>query len=142
MRRSRLRRGNKCSPATSISVSSAGCCYNRTLGCITRCNLCRGASLFRPSTASAGFLPPGIFDAMKDSPVAVCGARIEIYLSSETGFCIYDPAPSDDFSVTNSTCAAIEVDFFRADDIANMQNDKEVAGSPSVPSRPLSRSVR
>jgi hypothetical protein len=52
--------------------------YNRTLGCITRCNLSRCVS-FRPSTASAGFLPPGIFDAMKDSPVAVCGARI-VYL--------------------------------------------------------------
>jgi uncharacterized protein with NAD-binding domain and iron-sulfur cluster len=84
---------------------------------------------FRPSTASVGFLPPGIFEAMKDSPVAVCGARIgNIPQLSETGFCIYDlQRLQDDFSVTNSTCAAIEVDFFRADDIANMQNDKEVA---------------
>lgn len=82
---------------------------------------------FRPSTASSGFLPPGIFEALKDSPVAVCGARIgDIPQLSETGFCIYDlQRLQDDFSATNSTCASLEVDFFRADDIANMKNDKE-----------------
>jgi hypothetical protein len=47
----------------------------------------------------------------------------------------------DDFSVTNSTCAAIEVDFFRADDIANMQNDKEVSSALRAVSAAL-RSVR
>jgi uncharacterized protein with NAD-binding domain and iron-sulfur cluster len=83
---------------------------------------------FRPSTADSGFLPPGIFEAMKDSPVAVCGARIgNIPQLSETGFCIYDlQRLQDDFSATNSTCASLEVDFFRADDIANIANDTQV----------------
>jgi hypothetical protein len=63
--------GNKCSQRL-LSASSAGCCPIRTLGCITRCN-CVAVRLFSPIDCWCGFLPPGIFDAMKDSPVAVCG---------------------------------------------------------------------
>jgi uncharacterized protein with NAD-binding domain and iron-sulfur cluster len=83
---------------------------------------------FRPSGLS--LLPPGVSEAMQDSPVAVCGARIgDIPQLAETGFCIYDlQRLQDEFSVTtNSTCAALEVDFFRADEIANMESDSQVA---------------
>jgi uncharacterized protein with NAD-binding domain and iron-sulfur cluster len=62
-------------------------------------------------------LPFAISDAMKDSPVAVCGARMGgIPELGETGFCIYDLQRLQD-EFRNSTIAALEVDFFRADRI-------------------------
>ena len=62
-------------------------------------------------------------DAMRDSPVVVCGANIgEIPELSETGFCIYDLERLQD---GNDVISAIEVDFFRADSLGSME-DKEV----------------
>ena len=62
-------------------------------------------------------------DAMRDSPVVVCGANIgEIPELSETGFCIYDLERLQD---GNDVVSAIEVDFFRADSLGSME-DKEV----------------
>lgn len=77
-------------------------------------------------------LPPDMANAMKDSPVIVCGPRIGgIPELAEAGFCIYDlQRLHDEFSVGASgamqTCAAIEVDFFRADAIADMKSDNEI----------------
>ena len=82
-------------------------------------------------------LPPRIARAMQDSPVVVCGPRIgvgELPLLAETGFCIYDlQRLHDEFSMEKQKdddkepVAAVEVDFFRADAIANIDNDDEVA---------------
>ena len=85
---------------------------------------------FQPSSSSSSLLPPGIAEAMTDSPVAVCGPRVGgIPELAETGFCIYDlQRLQDEFAVTvNSTCAALEVDFYRANDIAAMADDAQVA---------------
>ena len=81
-------------------------------------------------------LPPDVARAMKDSPVAVCGAGIGgIVGLEETGFCIYDlQRMHDEFRVDrpglgldgDDDVAVLEVDFYRADDIANL-NDDEVA---------------
>ncbi len=82
-------------------------------------------------------LPPDLAEAMKDSPVAVCGPNplIGDGLMSETGFCIYDlQRMHDEFSVDssnnkdngNDTVAVLEVDFYRADEFVNM-NDEEIA---------------
>ena len=76
-------------------------------------------------------LPPDVAEAMKDSPVAVCGADMGgIKELKETGFCIYDlQRMHDEFSVDASAhgdeqVAVLEVDFYRADDIANLDNDE------------------
>jgi len=85
-------------------------------------------------------LPPDVARAMKDSPVAVCGAGMGgIVGLEETGFCIYDlQRMHDEFRVDrpglglgtdggdDDAVAVLEVDFYRADDIANM-NDDEIA---------------
>lgn len=81
-------------------------------------------------------LPPRVARAMQESPVVVCGPRVGgIPELAETGFCIYDlQRLHDEFAVINQgvdddkeACAAIEVDFFRADVIANFANDDDVA---------------
>jgi hypothetical protein len=141
MRRRRLRRRDKCSPATSIGVS-AGCCP------ITeRWGALRGVTgvavrLFFASTASAVLASRHLQMARKILPWR-CVGHVSEYASSSRNRLLHLrlQAPSDDFSVTNSTCAAIEVDFFRADDIANMQNDKEVSSALRAVSAAL-RSVR
>ena len=80
-------------------------------------------------------LPPDVAIAMKDSPIAVCGAGMGgISALEETGFCVYDlQRMHDEFSVDSvvgdnagEAVAVLEVDFYRADDIANM-NDDEIA---------------
>ena len=77
-------------------------------------------------------LPPDIAKAMSDSPIAVCGAGIGgIDELKETGFCIYDlQRMHDEFSVDNGITqdereqvAVLEVDFYRADAIANLDNE-------------------
>jgi uncharacterized protein with NAD-binding domain and iron-sulfur cluster len=80
-------------------------------------------------------LPPCVAQAMQASPVVVCGPRVGgIPHLAETGFCIYDlQRLHDEFAVVNQgkdekePCAAIEVDFFRADTIADMESDAEVS---------------
>jgi hypothetical protein len=60
---------------------------------------------------------------MKDSPVVVCGPRIGgIKELTETGFCIYDLERLQD---SDNVKAALEVDFFRADALAAL-NDEEI----------------
>eukprot|EP00978_Attheya_sp_CCMP212_P019741 scaffold55632_cov56-Attheya_sp.AAC.3 len=75
-------------------------------------------------------LPPCYATAMAQSPVIVCGADIgnnHIPELKETGFCIYDlQRMHDEFAAPNDV-AVLEVDFFRADDIANLSNDAHVA---------------
>ena len=69
-------------------------------------------------------LPPLYANAMRDSPVFVCGPRI-IPKLGEVGFCLYDlERLHDEFD--GSDCAALEVDFFRADALAAMESDDEV----------------
>jgi uncharacterized protein with NAD-binding domain and iron-sulfur cluster len=81
-------------------------------------------------------LPPDVANAMKDSPIAVCGPNSAIsndQILSETGFCIYDlQRMHDEFSVEstsdsnqqNDECAVIEVDFYRADGFVEMSNEE------------------
>jgi len=88
-------------------------------------------------------LPPDMAQAMVDSPVVVVGPKIDISSGSggfgteyleETGFCIYDlqrlhdefavvgsPSPDDD---DDGRTAVLEVDFYRADAIADLTNDQ------------------
>lgn len=98
---------------------------------------CVAIRLFlRPSENEDGSLslPPSVANAMKDSPVVVCGANVGgIPQLSETGFCIYDlQRLQDEFkspveSNGNEACVALEVDFFRANDMAQMEDNMEVA---------------
>ena len=67
--------------------------------------------------------PMMLKQALKDSPVAVCGANIgNIPELSETGFCIYDLERLQD---GNDIASAFEIDFFRADPLASL-TDEEV----------------
>lgn len=74
-------------------------------------------------------LPAPISHAMKDSPVAVCGARIGgIPELAETGFCIYDLQRLQDEFKNSTSIAALEVDFYRGDAILRTCfTDDEVA---------------
>ena len=63
-------------------------------------------------------------DAIRDSPVAVCGANIGNILElSETGFCIYDLERIQDGS---DVISALEVDFYRADPLASMKDEEVI----------------
>ena len=74
-------------------------------------------------------------NAMKDSPILVCGENIgkgKFQELKETGFCVYDlQRLQDEFSVDydistsdfKGKCAVLEIDFFRANAIANLDND-------------------
>ena len=78
-------------------------------------------------------LPPDMAHAMKDTPVIVCGPEIgSIPELKETGFCIYDlQRMQDQFAISgapsSSNVAVLEVDFFRADSIAQISDDDDVA---------------
>ncbi|KAL3792414.1 hypothetical protein HJC23_001532 [Cyclotella cryptica] len=100
-------------PHQIVSENLSGGCYNKTQ------------------------LPPEMANAMKDSPVAVCGAGIgRISELNETGFCIYDlQRMHDEFNVdfyTNNgvarddQMAVLEVDFYRADSFVDWDDDKIV----------------
>lgn len=74
-------------------------------------------------------LPQNIAKAMEESPVIVCGPRVLQKELAETGFCIYDlQRLHDEFAVSQDedSTAALEVDFFRADSLANLDSDEEV----------------
>ncbi|KAL9184367.1 hypothetical protein ACHAXT_002453 [Thalassiosira profunda] len=78
-------------------------------------------------------LPPEMAKAMKDSPIAVCGASIGgIDELQETGFCFYDlQRMHDEFSVgyqkanveEDAQVAVLEVDFYRADAFVDYDDD-------------------
>mmetsp|Transcript_5489 Transcript_5489/g.8197 ORF Transcript_5489/g.8197 Transcript_5489/m.8197 type:complete len:700 (-) Transcript_5489:1359-3458(-) len=81
-------------------------------------------------------LPQKVAEAMKDSPVLVCGAEIgAIPELKEAGFCIYDlQRLHDEFKVGAQDnkdgieeTAVLEIDFFRADSLADIEDDNEVA---------------
>lgn len=108
---------------------------------------CVAVRLFlRPHPVTAGLkggqydatqVAPDVAQAMRESPVAVCGPAMgKIPELKETGFCIYDlQRLHDEFAVkakyannnSNNTTCVLEVDFFRADSIANIQDDNQVA---------------
>jgi len=63
-------------------------------------------------------------DAIRDSPVVVCGANIgDIPELSETGFCIYDLERIQDGS---DVISALKVDFYRADPLASMKDEEVI----------------
>eukprot|EP00957_Ditylum_brightwellii_P210793 15365405-Ditylum_brightwellii.AAC.1 len=79
-------------------------------------------------------LPRKVAEAMKDSPVLVCGAEIgAIPELKEAGFCIYDlQRLHDEFKVGAQDnkdgieeTAVLEIDFFRADSLADIEDDNE-----------------
>ena len=95
---------------------------------------CVAVRLFlRPWNAEHGALMPSIANAMKDSPVVVCGPNIgKIPQLSETGFCIYDlQRLQDEFKLQSEDgvepYSALEVDFFRANELARIEDNMEVA---------------
>mmetsp|Transcript_5816 Transcript_5816/g.16387 ORF Transcript_5816/g.16387 Transcript_5816/m.16387 type:complete len:647 (-) Transcript_5816:23-1963(-) len=104
---------------------------------------CVAIRLFlRPDTTTKGLLggkhgstqlPRDMARAMKDTPVVVCGPDIgSIPELKEVGFCIYDlQRMQDQFAIDHApsdpNVAVVEVDFFRADSIASMSDDDEVA---------------
>ncbi|GAX11028.1 hypothetical protein FisN_2Lh557 [Fistulifera solaris] len=89
--------------------------WNESLRGVT----CVAVRLFFDRNSPKPWLRP-----MKDSPVVVCGPNILPELV-ETGFCIYDLNRLQPDVFSNVT--ALEVDFFRADGIANMESDDDVA---------------
>lgn len=79
--------------------------------------------------------PRGLKDAMKDSPSVVCGPNIgAIPELSETGFCIYDLERLQD---SNDVVSAFEVDYFRADPLAQLTDDEVVQISLQAISKAL-----
>ena len=67
--------------------------------------------------------PKALQEAMSDSPVVVCGAKIgKIPELSETGFCVYDLERLQD---SKEVSCALEVDFFRANALSD-KTDEEV----------------
>ena len=73
---------------------------------------------------SATLLPAAVAQAMAASPVAVVGPKVLPELE-ETGFCIYDlQRMHDEFA--SGDVAVLEVDFYRADQIAEIEDDAEV----------------
>jgi len=74
-----------------------------------------------------GRLPRDLEEALEDSPVVVCGPKIGgLQPLVETGFCIYDLGRLQDEFVADEDITALEVDFFRADDIASMKDEQVV----------------
>uniref|UniRef100_A0A7S2YTX9 Amine oxidase domain-containing protein n=1 Tax=Entomoneis paludosa TaxID=265537 RepID=A0A7S2YTX9_9STRA len=105
-----------CPPLQSISNLSAQWKDLRGVTCVA-------VRLFMDSTA--GNLVSG---AMVDSPVVVCGPKIGGAPSLvETGFCIYDLTRLQDefkdFKEEDGICT-FEIDFFRADDLADKDNEE------------------
>ena len=77
-----------------------------------------------PST----MLPPPVAKAMEASPVLVCGPGVgSIPQLAETGFCVYDLQRLHDEIAADREVAALEVDFFRADDLAEISDDRDLA---------------
>jgi uncharacterized protein with NAD-binding domain and iron-sulfur cluster len=70
-------------------------------------------------------LPRGLEKATKDSPVVVCGPRIgSIPDLTETGFCIYDLRRMQDELKHADDALALEVDLFRANNLADRSDDE------------------
>jgi len=93
---------------------------------ITRSHLCCCSFVLDPEICGQI-----LSKAMADTPVFVCGPKVGgIPELVETGFCVYDlQRLQDDFSTKykENECFTIEVDFFRAERIANMEDDTDVA---------------
>ena len=78
------------------------------------------------SRADGGGLPPDLANAVIETPVTVCGPNVGgIPELIETGFCIYDLQRLQDTAKQDNDVCAIEIDFFRADDLAAL-SDEEV----------------
>ena len=72
-------------------------------------------------------LPRPVADAMRASPVTVVGPEIGgIAELAETGFCVYDLQRMHDEHAVGDL-GVLEVDFFRADAIAEIESDDEIA---------------
>jgi len=85
---------------------------------------CVAVRLFFHNATNVAF--QAVRDAMESSPVVVCGPRLIPNTAAlvETGFCVYDLGRLQDAEPDVQT--AVEVDFFRADVLANMKDDDEV----------------
>ena len=81
----------------------------------------------RGGAHSATLLPAEVAKAMEDSPVLVVGPGVGgIPALAETGFCVYDLQRMQD-ELSAGDVAVLEVDFYRADAIADMKDDQAVA---------------
>ena len=75
----------------------------------------------------ATLLPPEVAEAMRASPVVVAGPEVGgIPELAEAGFCIYDLQRMHD-EHANGELGVLEVDFYRADDLAELEDDAVVA---------------
>ena len=77
---------------------------------------------------SSSLLPRSLANAMKDSPVLVCGPGMgdipELY---RTGFCIYDLGRMhDEFRSNDNDVAVLEIDFYDAEAVADLKDDADV----------------
>jgi len=97
----------------------------------------------------SSLLPPAVTEAMSDSPVTVVGPGVgNIPELAETGFCVYDLQRMHD-ELAAGDVAVLEVDFYRADAIADIEDDGAVAAlalraaaaALGVPSAALSPSL-
>ena len=69
-------------------------------------------------------LPPAVAQAMAASPVVVCGPGVGgLPELTETGFCVYDLQRMHDEFAADGSAAVLEVDFYRADAIADLDDD-------------------
>ena len=69
--------------------------------------------------------PQPLARAMMDSPVAVVGPEI-LPILNLTGFCVYDlERMHDEQQASNTAC--IEIDFYRANDVADMTNEEIIS---------------
>ena len=86
----------------------------------------RTSGLLGGSHAST-LLPPAVAAAMRASPVTVCGPEIGGMAElSEAGFCVYDLQRMHDEHAAGDL-AVLEVDFYRAERIADVDDDHAVA---------------
>ena len=69
-------------------------------------------------------LPPAVAQAMAASPVVVCGPGVGgLPELKETGFCVYDLQRMHDEHAADAGAAVLEVDFYRADAIADLDDE-------------------
>jgi len=81
----------------------------------------------RGGTHTSSRLPAAVARAMADSPVLVVGPGVgDLPELLETGFCVYDLERLHD-EHAEGELAVLEVDFYRADTIAAMEDDEAVA---------------
>ena len=108
-------------------------CRGTTVSQAGSCNICRVKRRYVSFLATSSACCSS-YARLSSSCMRTTSGSGKVALLAETGFCIYDlQRLHDEFSMEKQKdddkepVAAVEVDFFRADAIANIDNDDEVA---------------